>query len=206
MTLSSRLVIRPGVVLLMAVVVAGCGPVPVSPPLPPTTRTIGATTRVPPYAGAPGVRDPLPSTVVSGDPCTTALTPAQVKQVLGVEATGTLDRGESRGPACLWDTPVIGRVIRVAYATTYRQGLSAVYPSQSPDEGWVWRELNVAGFPAVATTSDPPTYCTVVVGLADDVAVEISLAGRPGDGGDVCSVTGQAAELVVATLRKRAGR
>ncbi|OLZ51758.1 hypothetical protein BS329_15905 [Amycolatopsis coloradensis] len=187
----------------------GCGPYPQPPvPSPTTTRTIGATTRVPPYAGAPAVRDPLPVTVVSGEPCTTALTPGQVRQVLGAEVMGKIDREESPGRTCLWENRSTGTIIRVAFATRHRQGLSAVYPARSPDEGWVWRELRVAGFPAVATTPEPdqPWYCTVVVGLADDVAVEVSMVTRTASSGDQCTLTGQTAELVVATLRKRAGR
>ncbi|MGY6658666.1 DUF3558 family protein [Amycolatopsis sp. TRM77291] len=197
------------VMLLIATVVVGCSPAPVSPPSPTTTRTIGLTTRVPPYAGAPPVRDPLPVTAVSGSPCTTALTPGQVRQVLGVEVAGKIDRAESPGPTCLWENPVTGMIIRVAYATKRRQGLSAVYPSRPAGEGWMWREQRIAGFPAVATTSEQRSFCTVIVGLADDVAVEVSMAARDGDeveGRDMCTLTGQTAELVVATARTRAGR
>ncbi|UUV32251.1 DUF3558 domain-containing protein [Amycolatopsis roodepoortensis] len=197
----------PSTLLVLATVVAGCGPAPVSPPpSPTTTRTIGLTTRVPPYAGAPAVRDPLPGTVLSGHPCATALTPVQVKQILGIEASGSPDRNEPAGPTCLWENPATARTVRVVYATTHRQGLSAVYPSRSPEEGWVWREGTVGGFPSVVTTRDPQWYCTVTVGLADDAAVGVSLLGRVGDTRDVCAATGQAAELVVATLRKQVGR
>ncbi|WP_410585833.1 DUF3558 family protein [Amycolatopsis sp. lyj-108] len=208
MTRLARSAARPRVMLLVAAVVAGCGPAPVSslPPSPTTTRTIGLTTQVPPYAGAPAVRDPLPLTVLSGHPCTTALTPAQVKQVLGIEATGKPDRTEPAGPTCLWENPVTARTVRVVFATTHRQGLSAVYPSPSPVEGWVWRELTVGRHPAVATTRDPQWYCTVTVGLADDAAVRVSLVGRVGDTHDLCTATGPVAELVVATLKKGAGR
>ncbi|WP_410659554.1 DUF3558 family protein [Amycolatopsis sp. lyj-112] len=201
-------VVRRGAALGVAVLaVAGCGPYPPGPlPSPTTTRTIGPTTQVLPYAGAPAVRDPLPVTVVSGDPCTTALTPEQVRHVLGAEVTGKRDRNESAGPACLWENPATARTILVAYATRHRQGLSAVYPSRPPEEGRVWRALEVEGFPAVADTRDPPWYCTVTVGLADDMAVEVSLVGRADDGGDVCVVTVRTAELVVGTLRKQAGR
>ncbi|WP_409496843.1 DUF3558 domain-containing protein [Amycolatopsis sp. cmx-11-12] len=208
MTGPARAAARSSVVLLIAAVVAGCGPAPVSPPLPSPTapRTLGLTTRVPPYAGAPAVRDPLPSTVLAGHPCALALTPTQVEQVLGGKAVGKPDRNESAGPACLWEIPATARTVMVVFATSHRQGLSEVYPSHSPDEGWVWRELTVGGFPAVAMTGDSPWYCTVTVGLADDAAVRVSLVGRVGDTHDVCTATGQAAELVVATLKKGAGR
>ncbi|WP_081736263.1 DUF3558 family protein [Amycolatopsis orientalis] len=197
--------------LLIATVVAGCSPAPVSPlpPSPTSTRTIGLTTRVPPYAGVPAVRDPLPVTAVSGSPCTTALTPGQVRQALGVETAGKVDRAESPGPTCLWENPVTGMITRGACATKHRHGLSAVYPSRSAGEGWMWREQRVAGFPAVATTSEQRSFCTVTIGLADDVAVEVSMAARDGDdveGGDMCTLTGQTAELVVPTVRTRADR
>ncbi|MFI7121932.1 DUF3558 domain-containing protein [Amycolatopsis sp. NPDC049868] len=195
------------VMLLFATVVAGCGPAPVSPPpSPTTTRTIGPLSQVPPYAGAPAVRDPLPSAVLAGHPCATALTPPQVTQVLRIEAIGSPDRTEPAGPTCQWEDPVTARTVRVVYATTYRQGLSAVYPSRSAEEGGVWRELTVGGFPAVATTQDAQWYCTVTVGLADDAAVGVSLIGRVGDTRDVCAATGKAAELVVTSLRKQVGR
>ncbi|RSN60610.1 hypothetical protein DMH01_15025 [Amycolatopsis sp. WAC 04182] len=207
MTRLARSAAGPSTVLLIATVVAGCSPAPVSPPpSPTTTRTIGLATRVPPYAGAPAVRDPLPFTVLSGHPCATALTPAQVKQILGIEATGKPDRNEPAGPTCLWENPVTARMVRVGYATTHRQGLSAIYPAPGPDEGRVWRELMVGGYPAVATAEDPEWYCTVMVGLADDAAVGVALIGRVGDTRDVCAATGQSADLVVTTLRKQVGR
>lgn len=205
--LASR-VAGPSTLMAIATVAAGCGPTLVSPPAqsPTTTRTIGLATRVPPYAGAPAVRDPLPATVLSGHPCAAALTPAQVTQVLGIEAFGKPDRTEPAGPTCRWENPVTARTVRVQYATTHRQGLSAVYPSPGPEEGWVWREGTVGGFPSVVTTRDPQWYCTVMVGLADDAAVGVSLIGRVGDARDVCAATGQAAELVVTSLRKQVGR
>ncbi|WP_244199864.1 DUF3558 domain-containing protein [Amycolatopsis thailandensis] len=193
---------------MVTLILTACTPGPADTPLPgPTaTRTIGLTTTKPPYAGAPAVRDPLPATVVAGDPCTTALTPEQVKQVLDTGVTGKRDPGEWPGPTCLWENPVTARTIRVAYATKRRDGLSAVYPSTSPDEGGVWRELIVAGFPAVATTRDPQWHCTVTLGLADDVSAEVSLIGRTDNRGDWCKDAEKTAELVVRTLKDRAGR
>ncbi|OXM50307.1 hypothetical protein CFP71_28155 [Amycolatopsis thailandensis] len=170
------------------------------------TRTIGATTQAPPYAGAPVVRAPLPVTVVAGDPCTTALTPGQVRQMLGVEVRGRLGPEETPGPTCWWGNPVTARMIRVAFGTKDRWGVSAAYPSPAPGRGWVWRELEVGGFPAVAATRDPAWQCTVIVGLADDVAVEVSRVGWPEDSQDVCLAAERAAGLVVATLVKRARR
>lgn len=205
--LASR-VAGPSTLMAIATVAAGCGPTLVSP--------WRSRRRRPGRSGwRPGSRRTrahrlcgthCSTTVLSGHPCAAALTPAQVTQVLGIEAFGKPDRTEPAGPTCRWENPVTARTVRVQYATTHRQGLSAVYPSPGPEEGWVWREGTVGGFPSVVTTRDPQWYCTVMVGLADDAAVGVSLIGRVGDARDVCAATGQAAELVVTSLRKQVGR
>jgi len=93
---------------------------------------------VPPYAGAPTVRDPLPVAVVSGEPCTSALTPAQVRQVLGVEVRGTIDREEPRGPT--WAFPGPALVLELPPDVFDVNGLREVR-DRLRTVAWVAREL-----------------------------------------------------------------
>src|SRR4051794_1560101 len=55
-----------------------------------------------PFSGAPKVPNPLPASVLGGDPCTDALTPEQVKTAIGIEKQGERDDLPALGAGCRW--------------------------------------------------------------------------------------------------------
>ncbi|WP_410666977.1 DUF3558 domain-containing protein [Amycolatopsis sp. cmx-4-68] len=162
-----------------------------------------------PYAGAPKVENPLPESVLSGDPCADALTPEQVKQAVGAVVEGKPDSSlaASVGLSCAWINHGTHGQIVVTYAGARKTGLSGVYENSQPKNP-VWRPLaDVHGFPGVAYSDNTDSDCTATVGLADDLSVDVSAVLSTAKEGkaDSCDAAVQMAGLVVDTLKKRAG-
>jgi uncharacterized protein DUF3558 len=163
-----------------------------------------------PHSGAPKVPSPLPASVLAGDPCGDALTQDQLKRALGMVPAGK--PGEiPTGRKCDWSNQESGSFVGVYYVTTPREGLSASYQNVKP-QATVWRELSpLQGFPAVASVTpsggSPDEFCQVSVGLADDLAFNASVfLGRAKKGTvDPCEGAEKVADMVVTTLRQKAG-
>ncbi len=163
-----------------------------------------------PHSGAPAVSDPLPESVLSGDPCE-ALTSQQVKVALGAEVS----EGERRdldevGPGCGWSNPATFGGLQIGFHTVTRQGLSATYANVKPQDV-IFREIGkVEGFPAVSyTASENDRVCTVVVGLADEYSIASTIGLSPekeAEGVDSCVSAARIAEMVVGNLKAKAGR
>ena len=174
---------------------------------PGTSATSSGSTTALPYAGAPKVANPLPASVLSGAPCDTALTPEQVKQAIGIQVPGKPGDLGGVGLTCAWaNEDTLGQIF-VGFVTETHAGLSGVYENTKPKNP-VWRPLpDIQGFPAVAHSNNTDRDCAVSVGLADDLSVDVS--GIVGDSKrgkvDSCDVAAQMADLVVTTLKKRAG-
>lgn len=160
-----------------------------------------------PHSGAPPVRNPLPRTVLDGDPCVDALTPAQVRVGLGVAVTG--ERGDlaSVGPACSWTNPKSLAQVSVGYTTETKQGLSGVYQNTKP-KAKVWKELTIQGFPAAAsvTSAAEDDFCGISVGLADDFSIDVAVFISASKIGTLnpCDAATTAAEMAVTTLKEKA--
>jgi hypothetical protein len=197
-----------GTIVILAA--AGCNGSPSTTGTPSAQSTTSSTGQGLPYAGAPKVANPLPESVLSGDPCADALTPSQVKEALGVEVTGESGTTSGIGRKCDWSNADTTAVLTVFFVTEAKQGLSGVYANSKP-QAVKWQPLApIQGFPAVAYLTpgpDPKTFCTVTVGIADDLSVDVALAlGRSAHGSvDPCSVAPKAADAVVTTLRQKAG-
>ncbi|MFD2398436.1 DUF3558 domain-containing protein [Prauserella oleivorans] len=161
-----------------------------------------------PYSRAPAVNDPLPESVVSGDPCE-ALTRQQIEQALGENAPEGTPKETEAGPGCNWQDSQSGAGFTVFFSNVTGQGLSAYYANTQPQVK-VWRELPpIEGFPAVAyKTADDDLICSVAVGLADEFAVDVvGGLGRAADNQvDPCDAMQALAALVVQNLRQKAGR
>lgn len=160
-----------------------------------------------PYAGAPHVQNPLPRIVLSGDPCTDALTPERVQAAIGVVVPGEREDLPELGPACAWSNHDTGGAVGVAYTLNTHQGLSAVYANTRP-RSQVWREVPpIQGFPAVAYSAPGAIdFCQASVGLADDYSLDISLSlgETKRHSADACSLVAQVADLAVTTLKEHA--
>lgn len=162
-----------------------------------------------PFGGAPAVTDPLPAAVLDGDPCTDALTPAQVETAIGVRVPGVREDLPQTGPACAWTNQDTGGAVGVSYTINTHTGLSSVYANTRPQSA-IWRPLPpVQGLPAVAHAgslgqSPPLGFCQASVGLADTYSVDISLhLGRSKRSiADPCGEPlRQICDLVITTLR-----
>jgi hypothetical protein len=194
-------------------VVAGCSggtdgeatPVPSSWAPAPTVSSAGNPTL--PHSGAPSVTDPLPESVLSGDPCE-VLTRQQVENALGDGAP----QGERRdlkavGPRCDWSDPATGGGFTVGFSTTTRQGLSAFYANAKPRMA-VFRDAGfIEDFPAVEYKPEVDGIdCDVAVGLADEYAVSVQVTlSRGNEGKDACEPAKRLARVVVGNLKEKAG-
>ncbi|PNE15556.1 DUF3558 domain-containing protein [Amycolatopsis sp. BJA-103] len=158
-----------------------------------------------PFAGAPKVQNPLPATVLSGDPCVDALNSEQVTAALGVSVQGKREK-MATGPFCSWanSSPASGAQITVGYDTSTHTGLSSVYQNTKPQSN-TWKELSVEGFPAAAHDS-AQDHCHISVGLADDLSVQVGgFLSRAKTGElDPCEAAAKVAGAVVTTLRQKA--
>jgi hypothetical protein len=198
---------------LMTMLATGCshGGGSTSPsPTPATTDSGSPSSTALPHSGAPKVEHPLPASVLSGDPCATALTKQQLTTILGIAPTGKPD-SDAVGTTCNWDNGDKNSHVTVSYDTLDHAGLTSVYENTKP-QAIVWKPLPaIQGFPAVAhvTTSggDPSYFCQVTIGIADDLAVDVSIGLGPAKKGkvDPCQVTAQVADMVVTNLRQKAG-
>ena len=165
-----------------------------------------------PYGGAPKVEDPLPPSVLSGDPCRDAVTPEQLREILGTPTSPQPDNIDATGPTCHWGNLDSGAGLDVYYDIRTRQGLSSVYQNAKP-KTTTWRPLPlIRGLPAVAfsinTGSRVDDSCDVSVGIADDYSVDAALnlghakAGKT----DPCEPTARVAAMVIDNLRRKTGR
>lgn len=162
-----------------------------------------------PHSGAPAVENPMPESVLSGDPCE-ALTRQQITDALGNDAS----QGERRdlepvGPGCSWSAALAGDgSFTLGFNTATREGLSAVYANAKPKMG-VFRELApIEGFPAVAyKRTEDARDCTVDVGLADEYTVSITSTQSTAKEGqaDSCEGTETVMSWLMGNLKEKAG-
>ncbi|MGW9309870.1 DUF3558 domain-containing protein [Saccharomonospora azurea] len=162
-----------------------------------------------PHSGAPAVADPLPESVLSGDPCD-ALTRQQVESALGSGTSEGQRRDlEQVGPRCDWSNKESMGGMSLGFVTAIREGLSVEYANVKPKKA-VFRETRpVSSFPAVAyKDSESDRICTVVVGLADEYSISVTVtlsAEKEAEGVDSCVPAEQVAEMVVGNLKAKAG-
>ena len=213
---------RTAIALLVAVpAVAGITSCSASDPQPPqndsqpratesTPPQAGGTGAALPHSGAPKVSAPLPASVLTGDPCTEALTAEQGEAAGGVTAPGEPSQ-HAIGPKCDWSNQKNHSLAAVTYGTKTGEGLSATYENAKP-QAVVWRELPlVQGFPAVAAVTRlggrPEEFCQVTVGVADNLSFDVGVFLSDAKKGktDPCDGAARVADMVMTNLRRKAG-
>jgi hypothetical protein len=142
----------------------------------PAPSTADSTTAALPHSGAPKVDTPLPSTVLEGSPCDTALTREQLTDFLGEPTQGRAS-DDTLGSACNWSSNSgSGASIAVNYQVKSDQGLSLAYQNVQPQAAR-WKPIApIQSFPAVAyANSDDKRACVIVVGVSDELAYSVAL-------------------------------
>jgi len=161
-----------------------------------------------PHSGAPAVTNPLPESVLSGDPCTDALTQDQARNLLGEGVEHESENAPELGPSCRWTNLDTGASFRVSYDVNTRQGLSGGYQNVKPQRE-VFNEIEpIEGFPGFEyKQSQDDVTCTTAVGLADEYGLLVTLSvGDQGeaDGDDPCDGGRVVMEMIVSNLKAKA--
>jgi len=161
-----------------------------------------------PFAGAPEVNSPLDTSQYEKDPCQ-SLTADQA-QYLNLPTTGKPADDAVLSAACEWENPTTRGYVQIAFIVDDPRGLSPEYDANKRHR-WAYFEVlpNVEGYPAVArsrTDDRDIGHCTVVVGVADDMAFEsiVRLSQANVEKKDPCKVASQVAGLAVQTMKKGA--
>ncbi|GAA3574761.1 DUF3558 domain-containing protein [Amycolatopsis ultiminotia] len=211
--MKSRTIVSACVPFTLLAAVAGCSTTD-SPAAPSSSPSASPTSQAGalPHSGAPKVANPLPSSVLSGDPCQTGLTAAQVKEVLGSgETQQKSDHVEGLGPSCSWSSLEKGSYVAVGYDTDDKEGLSGWYERTKP-QAVVWRELSpVQWFPAVAHVTpsggEPDEFCQVSIGVNDQQTADVTIFLSSAKKGktDPCTVASTVSGMVVKNLQQKAG-
>ena len=196
----------------VVVLVAGCSGGPAAAPASTAPVSSSATAAALPHSGAPKVEHPLPASVLSGQPCSEALTSDQLNQIFGTAPQGKPDTLTGIGPECRWNNTDTGAGLTVSFDIETHSGLSALYQNTKP-QAKVWRELPpIQGFPAVAhstfSSGTQTGFCQATVGTADDSSFDVSLTpsdAKKASGADPCELSARVADMVVTNLKHKAG-
>ncbi|GLY64295.1 hypothetical protein Atai01_09140 [Amycolatopsis taiwanensis] len=152
------------------------------------------------------VQNPLPASVVSKHPCDSALTDAQLTELLGMVPSARRE-DDPTGPVCGWQKTSTGATIGVGYLTNVSGGLSQVNDRQQGDA--YYEALEVGGYPALAynsTETAPVSDCHVAVGITDTVAYDVGfvVGGNRAGKQDPCDVAKIVAQDVLENLKAAA--
>jgi len=158
-----------------------------------------------PFAGAPKVNDPLDTSRYEQDPCR-SLTADQAKG-LNLPSTGKIDNDVSLGIGCEWQNSTTRGYVEIVFIVDDPRGLSPEYENKKDFEFFDVLS-DIEGYPAVARGNDDRDTgrCTVVVGVADDMAFETILRLSPANVGNIepCEKAAEVAGLAVQTMKEGA--
>lgn len=201
-----------GICILLASLVVGCGFGKVL-DAPPVRALTG------PAIPAAPVQVPLPLNSFTADPCG-VLGRAEVAALIADPPDKVKAERYSVGydGACKWDQFRAGS-LTVGIPRAATGGLDELVDRHKRDPAAFsrWRELSIAGLPAVELIGNPPVFeyngstleaCTVEVGATDAELLEfrysqVNDAKSEYWGGDRCAVALKAAEFVIGNLRGR---
>lgn len=158
-----------------------------------------------PFAGAPKVNNPLDTSRYEQDPCRSLTTDQAQSQNL--PATGTPAENVALGVGCTWFNEQTRGEVDIVFIVDDPRGLS---PEYAANNRGVWAFFDVLpeieGYPAVARSRGDDRddgACTIVVGVADDMAfessVQLSLAKIRKR--DPCQAAVEVARLALQTMK-----
>lgn len=157
-----------------------------------------------PFAGAPKVTDPLDTSRYEQDPCQ-SLTADQA-QSRNLPPTGTINNKVALSKACEWKNPTTRGYVQISFIVDDPRGLSPEYDANNRKK-WAYFDIlpKIEGFPAVArdiTEGRDNGYCSVVVGVADDMAFESNVQLSQANVGfkEPCGVAVDIAGLALQTM------
>ncbi|GAA1250994.1 DUF3558 domain-containing protein [Prauserella halophila] len=154
-----------------------------------------------PHSGAPEVSNPLPESVLSGDPCE-ALTRSQLEWALGSAVPGERRDIDMLGPRCSWDDD--GGGFTLTFLTATRQGLSIIYSNNQDGGRRTLTEVEPVHDLPTITLSEERIACSAAVGLADEYAVLVNVTLGPGKDTDACDSALRLSDMVVGNLKDKA--
>lgn len=214
--MNGRLALPIAVACACAGLLVGCSSDPIlgTPASGSTTATTTASTSGAPGPAdsgeAPTVQNPLPASVLDGNPCDSALTTEQVASFIGT--TKAPQRSDiATGPQCTWfSVDGVSGQISVYYNTKAGGGLNATYRNVRPDADR-WEPMTLQGYPAVATaqkglSQSTTGACNAFVGISNDLTFGVGLV--LGDnarerGVDSCAGVQKVANAVLTNLKGR---
>jgi hypothetical protein len=185
----------------LALVLAGC-----------SSTVVGNALPAPAAAGsdsAPAVQNPLPAKVLDGEPCTTALTTADVMYLLG-ESGSPATTLTTAGDGCTWaNSDPKGSRFMVTYRNHGGAGLELYYQTIKPTaDHWVTIDP-VQGYPAVGfrsagTAVSDKNSCEIVVAVTDQLVYTVDLflsATAIAKNTDACTTGRIIADRVMTNLK-----
>ncbi|WP_165912921.1 DUF3558 domain-containing protein [Tamaricihabitans halophyticus] len=155
-----------------------------------------------PAGGAPAVEKPLDTSKFEEDPCA-ALTPEHLQE-LNLPQQGEEEDAEA-GPMCNWNNRETTGNASIILVTASDRGLTALYETRS--QYAVFEPVEpIEGHPGViysSTEGEPEKgYCTVAVGLTDELAMDVGVRLSWGnEGGDACGTVQGIAEYMLQTMK-----
>jgi uncharacterized protein DUF3558 len=161
-----------------------------------------------PFAGAPKVDTPLDTSSYEQDPCKSLS--ADQAENLSLPSAGRIDHDVVLGVGCDWVNKETGGEVEIVFVVGDPTGLSSEYDANKRGEWEFFEELpDIEGYPAIAR-GDPDDrdigHCTVVVGVADDMAFEtiLRLSEVNVDRLKPCDVASEVAGMAVRTMKEGA--
>lgn len=121
------------------------------------------------------------------------------------DTESTSSDGRWAGPQCVWfaGADMLGVGIGTGNRDQGTGGLQGSYDSYKSNYYKRWEPTTVNGYPAAYTGVDEPSSgnCMLVVGIADDLAFNVS-TDVTGTADEKCTTATKVARLVVDTLKK----
>jgi hypothetical protein len=195
---------------LLCLIVASCTTTSQGEPISATTSGVSTTNGENdlPSHGAPKVNNPLNTARFQQDPCS-ALTASQAEDELNLPPSGKPEE-IALGKGCEWFNPDTRGQVNIGFLTANDRGLSGFYAANQRGEYPYFTKLgNIEGYPAIASDIEdrrPMGECIVVVGVTDQLAVQISLHLSQANVGkkEPCKYATEVAGKALRTMKKGA--